>query len=168
MTNWYPAHSNLYEDVQTRNRYPDMEEAKRLPKLWAASRDSARTPMQWTDGENAGFTTGKTRFYVNQNYQEGNVAQQESDPDSVLNFYRAAIALRKKLPVVRDGRYREYRKQSSKRYVYTRATAQQKLLAVCSFSEKPARFRAPKGYPLSKGKLVLTNERTLQPTITLL
>ena len=166
MTSWYPERSDMYEDVQTRNQYPKLPEEKRLPRLWKASRDSARTPMQWTAGENAGFTTGTPWFYVNQNYTEINVAQQESDPDSVLNFYRKAIALRKRLPVVRDGSYRDHNPLSGKLYVYTRETEKQTLLVVCSFTEKPARFRMPRGF--TPDELLLCNypvseERTLRP-----
>ena len=111
--------------------------------------------MQWTDGPNAGFTEGEPWFYVNDNYRSVNVADQEGDPDSLLNFYRAAIALRKRLPVVREGKYREYDKRSSRRYVYSRETERQRLLVVCAFSENEQSFRPPKGFDLSGAKLIL-------------
>lgn len=60
---------------------------------------------------------------------------------------------------MRDGRYREYRKQTSKRYVYTRETVKQKLLMGCSFTDKAVCFRTLKGYPPSEGKLMLTNDQ---------
>ena len=59
------------------------------------SRDNARTPMQWTDGANAGFTTGKPWLKVNPNYTDINAAAQQDDPDSVRSFYKQLIALRK-------------------------------------------------------------------------
>ena len=59
------------------------------------SRDNARTPMQWSGEENAGFTTGTPWLKVNPNYRRINVADQERDPDSVLRYYRRLIALRK-------------------------------------------------------------------------
>lgn len=59
------------------------------------SRDNARTPMQWTDGENAGFTTGKPWLRVNENYKKINAESQINDPDSVRSFYKKLIALRK-------------------------------------------------------------------------
>lgn len=155
MTSWYPESSDMYEDVQTRNQLTNLPEEKRLPKLHQASRDSARTPMQWTDGENAGFTTGAPWFYVNQNYKEVNVAQQENDPDSVLNFYRKAIALRKSLDVVRDGSYRELNPLSGKLYTYVRETEKEKLLVVCSFTETPVAYRPPKEFV--QAKLLLCN-----------
>ena len=161
MTNWYPKDPEMYEDVQTRWQYFNAatrkSPEKRLKRLWLASRDSARTPVQWTDGENAGFTTGRPWFYVNENYKEVNVAHAEADPDSLLNFYRRAIALRKRLPVVREGAYREYDALSGRRYVYAREGAGQRLLVVCSFSEAGQRFRAPAGYDLGAAQLILQN-----------
>ena len=157
MTNWRPESADQYEDVQTRNQALNLKGEKRLKKLWRCSRDSARTPVQWSAEENAGFSTGKPWFYVNENYPQVNVAAQESDPDSLLNFYRKAIRLRKSLPVVQDGSYREFYRHSGKLYVYTRETAQQRLLVVCSFTEKPVRFRAPKGCRLDAMELLLEN-----------
>ena len=123
--------------------------------MWRSSRDSARTPVQWDDSENAGFTTGKPWFYVNQNYLKINAAKQEADPNSLLNFYRKAIALRKSLPVVRNGKYRDHFFMSGKRYVYSRDDGKQKLLVMCSFSKKEIPVRVPAGFDLNKAKLVL-------------
>ena len=157
MTNWRPESTSMYEDVQTRNQHPAWPEEKRLALYHRASRDSARTPVQWTDGENAGFTTGTPWFYVNENYKDINVEQALHDPDSILNFYKKAIALRKSLPVVRDGSYQEYYRGSDKLYVYARETKEQKLLVICSFTDKPVRFQAPYNFSLGDMKLLLTN-----------
>ena len=157
MTNWRPESTSMYEDVQTRNQHPYWPEEKRLALYHRASRDSARTPVQWTDGEHAGFTTGTPWFYVNENYKDINVEQALHDPDSILNFYKKAIALRKSLPVVRDGSYQEYYKGSDKLYVYARETKEQKLLVICSFTDKPVRFQAPYNFSLGDMKLLLTN-----------
>ena len=159
MINWRPEDPEMYEDVQTRYTYAHSSLNKpldvRLKKMWRSSRDSARTPVQWDDSENAGFTTGKPWFYVNQNYKEINAAKQEKDPNSLLNFYRKAIALRKSLPVVRDGRYQDHFFMSSRRYVYSRDDGKQKLLVMCSFSKKVIPVRTPAGFDLNKAKLVL-------------
>lgn len=161
MLNWRPEDPEMYEDVQTRYTYAHSNLNKtpeeRLKKMWRSSRDSARTPVQWDDSENAGFTTGKPWFYVNENYRTINVAQQEADPDSILHFYRKAIALRKTLPVVRHGTYREHFPLNRRLYCYSRAMEGQKLLAVCSFSEKPAKFSAPEGFELEKAQVILQN-----------
>jgi oligo-1,6-glucosidase len=149
----------MYEDVQTRYNYAHSNLKKppqvRLEKMWRSSRDSARTPVQWDATENAGFTTGKPWFYVNQNYHEINAAKQEADPNSLLNFYRKAIALRKSLPVVKNGKYRDHFFMSGKRYVYSRDDGKQKLLVMCSFSKTEIPVRVPAGFDLNKAKLVL-------------
>ncbi len=172
MTNWYPEDPEMYEDVQTRWQYFNVatkaSPKRRLKRLWNCSRDSARTPVQWSAEENAGFTTGTPWFYVNENYKEINVADQENDPDSVLNFYRKAIQLRKSLSAVRHGNYREHFIFSSKLYTYTREDERQKLLVVCSFTDKKAVMKAPAGFDLSKAQLVLQNyadasSKTMRP-----
>ncbi len=172
MTNWYPEDPEMYEDVQTRWQYFNVatkaSPKRRLKRLWDCSRDSARTPVQWSAEENAGFTTGTPWFYVNENYTEINVADQENDPDSVLNFYRKAIELRKNLSVVRHGDYKEHFIFSSKLYTYTREDERQKLLVVCSFTDKKAVMKVPAGFDLSKAQLMLQNyadvsSRTMRP-----
>ena len=157
MTNWYPASTSLYEDVQTRNQHPDWPEEKRLQLFHRASRDSARTPMQWSAEEHAGFTSGTPWFHINENYKEINAAAALADPDSILNFYRKAIALRKRLPVVQNGNYQDYYKNSNELYVYARETKEQKLLVICSFTDRPVRFRAPYNFSLSDMTLLLSN-----------
>ena len=161
MTNWRPGSPQMYEDVLTRFQYEHVcthrPEKKRLARLWRCSRDSSRTPFQWDESDNAGFSDVKPWFYVNQNYHEINAAAQEEDENSILNFYRRAIELRKSLPVVRDGSYREYYKIYRHLYVYSRVLGSQRLLVVCSFSEKRMRFTAPFGYDLKKGWLMLSN-----------
>ena len=161
MSNWYPENPDMYEDVQTRWQYNNVgtkkSAEKRLQRLWHGSRDSARTPVQWSDEASAGFTSGTPWFYVNENYKEVNVAQQENDENSVLNFYRKAIRLRKELPCVKDGVYKEYGKNSKTVYTYSRTTADQKILVVCSFSEQPQQWKAPKGFDMNTAQLVLAN-----------
>ena len=96
------------------------------------------------------------------------LAQQDADPDSVLNFYRKAVALRKSLSCVRYGEYREYNKLSGKHYLYSMDDGQQKILVVCSFAKKNTPFHAPKGFRPEDGELILCNypepqEDCLQP-----
>ena len=85
------------------------------------------------------------------------MAQQDEDPDSILNFYRKAVALRKKLSCVFDGNYIEHFKGSKKLYCYSRQNGRQRILVVCSFSSKPMRFRAPKFFPVESARLELCN-----------
>jgi len=161
MSNWYPSDPKMYEDVQTRWQYENVgtkkTPEKRLERLWHGSRDSARTPVQWDDGENAGFTTGTPWFYINENYKEVNVAAQEADENSILNFYRKVIKLRKELTCVRYGNYKEYGKSSKTLYTYSREDDSQKILVVCSFSDRDEKWSVPTGFDISTAELVLYN-----------
>ena len=168
MTNWYPSDPEMYEDVQTRWQYFNVatkkSPEKRLKRLWDGSRDSARTPVQWSAEENAGFTTGTPWFYINENYKDINVADQEKDENSVLNFYRRAIKLRKELSSVKNGNYKEHGKMSSSFYTYSREDDKEKLLIVCSFTEKTKKWSVPSGFDLASAELLLSNYDKLDGT----
>ena len=161
MTNIYPETIDGYEDVQTINHYRDfsthLPEKKRMQRIYWGSRDSARTPVQWDDSENAGFTAGTPWYTVNENYPQVNAAAQEDDPDSLLNFYREAVRWRRELPVVRYGTFRQYYPLSSKLFVYERRSKREKLLVICSYTPEAVKFKAPRGYDLSKGELILSS-----------
>lgn len=161
MTNWHPGSPEMYEDVATRYYFDHyaqrMTPRARLHRLWRCSRDSARTLMQWDTGPNGGFTGGSPWFYINDNYKQINVAAQNEDRNSILNFYRMAIALRKRLSCVRWGRYREFSKGSRWLYQYSMQDDRQKILVVCSFSTKVKKYRAPDGFYLDRGTLLLCN-----------
>lgn len=170
MTNWRPDDPSQYRDVQSIYNYEHSKKLpqKRLEMLWRSSRDSARTPVQWDDSANAGFSTAQPWMAVNENYRQINVAKQEADPDSVLNFYRKAIRLRKSLSCVRYGVYREYRHRSGKLYLYAMKDKTQTILVVCSFADKDLPFKAPTGFILADGEKILGNyrnsdEETLNP-----
>lgn len=88
------------DDISTLDEYKvaleaGLEEKEALQAVAKLSRDNARTPMQWDDSENAGFTTGKPWLRINPNYKKINVKEQLEDEDSVLGFYKKLIALRK-------------------------------------------------------------------------
>ena len=169
MSNWYPTDPEMYEDVQTLWQYHNVgtkkSPEKRLERLWHGSRDSARTPVQWDNTENAGFSTTTPWFYVNENYKDVNVAMQEQDKDSILNFYRKVIKLRKELSCVRYGTYKEYNKSSSKLYVYTREDENQKILVVCSYSDSLTEFEAPDGFDIRKAELILNNYDSMATSV---
>lgn len=165
MTNWRPGSIREYRDVQTLWNYEhsalNKTEAQRLQRLWRSSRDNARTPVQWSSEKNAGFTTADTPWIgVNPNYPRINAADQEEDPDSVLNFYRKAIALRKSLSCVRHGQYREHCRHSAKLYLYSMRDDRQKILVVCSFSKKNQPWKPPAGFFLEGARLALANYKT--------
>ncbi len=153
---------NDYVDVSTLNNYKVAKallgEKKAMELVHYASRDNARTPVQWSNEKNAGFTTAdKPWFFVNPNYTEINVASQENDPDSILNYYRRLLKFRKENDIVIYGSYEEYCKNSDELFVYGRFLDDKKMLVVNSFSENNVAFKAPEGFDLDKGKLMLSN-----------
>ena len=165
MTNYALPDINMYEDISTKNVYGIasklLGKKKAMELAHYASRDNARTPVQWSDAPNAGFTTAeKPWFYINPNYKQINVASQEEDPDSILNFYRKLIRFRKEHDVCIYGSYEEHYHESSNIFCYSRYLDGKKMLVVCSFTDKAVAFKAPEGFDLSKGELVLNNYNT--------
>lgn len=152
-----------YEDVFVKNNYAvaknklHMKESKCFELAVKSTRDNARTPVQWDDSENAGFTTGKPWFPVNKNYHEINAKKEAENPDSILNHYKKLIKFKKENPVAIYGDYKEHYKNSSKLYVYERNYKGSRLLVINSFTEDNVAFEAPKGFELDKGKAILCN-----------
>ena len=134
-----------------------MPKSRVLKLINDRSRENARTPMQWSDEANAGFSTVKPWFYVNSNYHTINVRTEEDDPDSILNFYRKVLKFKKETPAAIYGTYREYMPKSDELYVYEREYGGTRLLVVCSFTNELVRFEMPESYPLESGTLVLAN-----------
>ncbi len=161
MTNIRLHSIEQYLDVASKNLYhmfhKNEPQEKRMQRIHVSSRDSARTPVQWSDAPNAGFSTAEPWFYVNQNYTEINVAAQEKDPDSILNFYRRALALRKNSDTLLFGAYREYLPRSPKLYMYERTREGERILVVCSFRHSDVRYALPDGYAPGKMELLLGN-----------
>lgn len=161
MTNIRLSSIDQYLDVASIYAYHHFHkhepQAKRLHRIHISSRDSARTPMQWDGSENAGFSTAKPWFYVNPNYPEINVALEEKDPDSILNFYRRCLALRKSSRALLRGSYREYNKCSRTIYLYERRLKKERILVICSFSDKNKKYRLPGGFAEKDADLLLCN-----------
>ncbi len=130
-----------YRDIETLNLYKERlkkgyEKADIMRSIHAKSRDNARTPMQWNDGENAGFTVGKPWMKVNPNYKEINAAQQVNDAESIFCCYQELIRLRKKNPVFIDGDFRMLFKDDENIFAYTRENEDSRLLIICNFYGK--------------------------------
>ena len=150
-----------YVDVSSKTNYNTyhLKESveKRLQRIHVSSRDSSRTPMQWDDSPHAGFSTVEPWFFVNSNYKKVNVAAEEKDDDSILNFYRRCIALRKSSETLIYGKYNEFFPKHKELYIYERVLEKERYLIVCSFSRLPHRMRIPDPYKGSTGELVLCN-----------
>lgn len=151
-----------YKDIMTHNnariaRSLGLSKKTVLKLAQKASRDNARTCMQWSDGKNGGFSEVEPWFVVNPNYPQVNVESQLDDPGSLLNFYRDALQFRRDNPIVIYGDYAEHYSKSSQLYVYERNYEGKKLLVICSFTEKPVRFDAPDGIELKEQAQVFGN-----------
>lgn len=161
MTNIRFSSIDQYLDVASINVYhtffKHQPEEKRMRRIHNASRDSARTPMQWTGGEHAGFSASEPWFPVNPNYPGINVEAEERDPDSILNFYRKCLKLRKENETLLFGSYREYQAWSGKRFLYERRFKGETILVLCSFSREPQTFRLPRGFVPGQAELILCN-----------
>ena len=151
-----------YQDVQTINntrtlRMMGMSKKKATERISRTARGNARTPVQWDDSPNAGFTTGQPWMPVNPNYKTINAKAEILDQNSIFNHYRRLIAFRKNHPVAVYGDYKEYFPESKELYVYERNLDGKRLLVICSFTEESVGFWAPEGFDLSQSKLVLAN-----------
>ena len=152
-----------YVDVATFTTYDLMRKLgvphKRAMKMIAyGSRDNARTPVQWANAKNAGFTTAdRPWFIINKNFTEVNVEDQLNDENSLLNYYKQLLKLRKENEIIIYGDYKEHYKNSKKLYVYERNYNGRRLLVIASFTDKSVRFNAPSDFDLNKGELLISN-----------
>lgn len=143
MTNVPFASIADFRDIESINRYAgalasgaDVDAV--LTALRAKSRDNARTPVQWSDSANAGFTTGTPWLPVNPNYVEINAAAQIGDPDSVLSHYRKLIELRHREPTVARGDFTMLLPDDPIVYAFTRRLDDVELLVLGNFSDRPS------------------------------
>ncbi|HIU16257.1 MAG TPA: alpha-glucosidase [Candidatus Ventricola intestinavium] len=147
MTNYPFRDISESQDVEAIGAYRELVEEKHemtgeqmMACIRRKGRDNARTPMQWTAGKNAGFTTGTPWMNVNPNHETLHAQAQVSEPDSVFAFYQALIALRKSLSVVIEGDFTLLMPEDEQVFAYTRCDGHDTLLVQCNFSGKEARL----------------------------
>ncbi|MBR4668085.1 MAG: alpha-glucosidase [Butyrivibrio sp.] len=161
MTNIHLMSIDQYVDVSSKTNYYTYhlkeDPERRLHRIHLSSRDSARTPMQWDDSENAGFSPVRPWFYVNKNYKKINVAREEEDEYSILNFYRKCLKLRKESETLIFGRYKEFFPKDKFLYVYERRLGKEVYIILCSFARIPVKLRLPGKLREEDGELVLCN-----------
>ena len=171
MTNIHLPSIDMYEDIASKNAYHTFHkresEEMRLRRIHISSRDSSRTPVQWDNSKNAGFSEAKPWFYVNPNYKKVNAAAEEEDPNSILNFYRKCLALRKSTDTLIYGTYKEYYHLSSKIFEYERSLDGDRYLIVCSYSKQHTGLRMPKFWRKAEKELVLCNYKKNGPELSL-
>ncbi len=130
-----------YRDVEILNMYKERTEAGYaredvMRSIHAKGRDNARTPMQWDDTENAGFTEGTPWIKVNSNYQEINAKSQVNDPDSIFNCYKKLIQLRKEYDIFVDGDFTLLLEEDENIFAYQRKNDKQTMLVICNFFDQ--------------------------------
>ena len=153
-----------FNDVQVLNAYreliangtPESEIDKWIKNMSLFTRDHARTPVQWRNATNAGFTEGdKTWLKVNPNFKDINVENDIQNPDSILNFYKKMIEFRKNNFLLVYGDYEDIAPFDEKIYAYTRILGNDKMLIVNNFSDEEVIFKLE--YPLSINQFLVSN-----------
>ncbi len=153
MTNYPFKTINDFNDIEAHNGYNDevltrhsATQEEYIENLRHAGRDNSRTPMQWDDSANAGFTKGgKPWLAVNPNYKTVNAAQEVADPDSIYHYTARLIALRAKTPAFVYGDYKDLDPQHPHIFAYTRTLNSESYLIVHNFSAEPIAYALPDG-----------------------
>jgi len=152
-----------YKDIETLNAYRDYTGSGRkthdgiMDAIYKRGRDNARTPFQWNDKKNAGFTDGTPWIKVNPNYKDINAQAQINDENSVFNYYKKLIALRKKKEIIVYGDYTLILEDNNDIYAYTRKLKEETLLVICNFSENLAKFALPNNIKYAHKELLISN-----------
>lgn len=133
------------DDIETINMYQQRlnegySKQAILASINAKGRDNARTPMQWNDELNAGFTTGKPWLAVNQNYQVINIAAELANENSIFYTYQKLIKLRKSNPILSQGNFKPIEDTKTEVFAYYRQLENTKWLVVCNFSDQINEF----------------------------
>lgn len=141
MCNAYFDNLEDYRDIESINAYHELTEQcgvsheEMMGYLKRISRDNARTPMQWDDSKNAGFTTGTPWLKVNFNYPEVNAKAQVNDPDSVFSYYKKLIRLRHENEIIVYGDYELLEAESEETFIYKRTYENEHLMVLCNFTD---------------------------------
>ena len=152
-----------YVDVESINAYQMLLEQGKTPEeafaiIQAKSRDNSRTPMQWGDSANAGFTTGTPWLKAGKSYPEINVENEMQGP--IFTFYQKLIALRKELPIIAEGSYRPVYEDSQQVYAFERQLGAEKLLVLNNFYPDPITIDILPEY--QNGEVLLSNYEEAQ------
>jgi oligo-1,6-glucosidase len=165
MTNYPWSGIAEFRDIESVNHYADAVARGADPELVLAglrqaSRDNARTPMQWDASPGAGFTTGTPWLPVNPDHRSINAAAQRDDPDSVLAHYKRLVALRHAEPAVALGDFTMLLPDDRQVYAFTRRLESTELLVLCNVSGSPATVALPDPAPWASAELLLGTHGT--------
>ncbi|NFN17532.1 alpha-glucosidase [Clostridium botulinum] len=163
MTNVAFEDLNDYKDIEIINAYNDLvikngrSHDEMMEGIYDRGRDNARTPMQWNSSVNAGFTTGTPWIKVNPNYNEINAESQIGDKDSIFNYYKELIKIRKDNEIIVYGNYDLILDDSEDIYAYVRTLNEEQLLVICNFSSNTSEFKLPNNIKSKYKKLLIAN-----------
>ncbi|HET7003577.1 MAG TPA: alpha-glucosidase C-terminal domain-containing protein, partial [Puia sp.] len=154
-----------FRDMPAHNEYRHLisiqgDTGAYLKRLRFESRDNGRTPFQWNDSANAGFTTGTPWIPVNPNYKIINAEKEEKDPNGCLHYFRKLVQLRKNNPALVYGKYHLLDKDNPTVYAYSREGDGRKFLILLNFSSQKSQVNIE--IPLTGAKLLLSNDQRMQ------
>lgn len=162
-----------YQDIETKNIYHILRdkgwsEEDIMTSIYSKSRDNSRTPFQWNDEENAGFSSGKPWLKVNPNYQKINAKNDLNNQDGVFRYYQDLLKLRKNNDIFYSGKFDLINPNHPKIFVYKRYTDQQTLLVIGSFSQNEetidlTKFKVKKMLITNNDKVKLESMTKLPP-----
>ena len=163
MTNVHFDSIDEYRDIETLNMYRekviecDEDEEKVMQSIYVKGRDNARTPMQWSATEHAGFTAGEPWIGLNANYKEINVEQALQDSNSIFYYYKKLIELRKKHQIIVYGTYDLILEEHPSIFAYIRTWKDEKLLVIANFTDDECVFEMPDEITYSNLELLINN-----------
>lgn len=175
MTNPHFTHISQYKDVESLNIYQEkiaegVSESDMLAILASKSRDNSRTPMQWDNTTNAGFSQGKPWIEVANNYPKINVKAALNDPNSIFYCYQTLIKLRKTYPIFIFGDYQDLTPDVANCWCYVRHWNNQTLLVIANLTENTVKWQLPKGFENRHWQRLLANyenQTVLKPEMVL-
>jgi len=159
MTNAGFTRLDEYKDIETLNAYHDLaskgvvSHKEMMEYIGRVGRDNARTPMQWENAAQAGFTTGSPWIKVNSNYGQINAAQQMGDAGSILRYYQKLLQFRKQNAIIRDGNFELLYPEHPTLFAYRRSSELETLTVICNFSNRKVELP----FTTSKGSRVVLN-----------
>lgn len=163
MTNYPFSSLEEFRDIESINAYHEMTEKGIITEedmfryISYKGRDNARTPMQWDESENAGFTSGTPWINVNPNYKEINAKEEMGRTSSVFHYYKKLIRLRKENEIIVYGSYELLLPDSEELYVYTRTLGSEKLLVICNFTENESAYTLPEEFDGKSCSVMISN-----------
>ena len=173
MTNTYFESIDEMDDIDTVNYFYDQKKKGNITSfseikdiLNYRTRDNARTPMQWNDEKNSGFTTASPWLKLNPNYKEINVKKALADKDSIFYYYQKLIKLRKENPLFVYGKYKLILDDDKEIYAYLREGEEEKLLIILNFFENESLFKIPEYVDYNEFELLISNYNPINTKLT--